>query len=372
MCLGIAALSCTSTPPSAAGRSDPLPSTLVAGQPAPELVAHASDGGAQSPLLARPTSPESSRTPEADVCHATSIEAEQVPVDVFMMIDQSISMLDPDISGGTRWGGIVDALTQFVQAPESSGLGVGLQYFGLGLAGVSCSPDDYAVAEIEIGALPENAQAIVTSIGQHIPSSVTPTPPALQGALMHAAAYKMQHATHAVVVLLVTDGEPDFCGLIDDTISAAQAGVHALPSVQTYVLGVGAALDALNQIAQAGGSEHAYIVDGTQAVSDQVLQALEQIRNRVALPCELIAPHDPGTAFDPSQVNLTYTPSGGTEMVLSYSADLAKSDSAALAWHYDNPDAPQKLVLGANTCKAITSGGGKIRVSLECPTVELK
>jgi hypothetical protein len=182
----------------------------------------------------------------------------------------------------------------------------------------------------------------------------------------------MQHQSHAVVVLLVTDGEPDFCGLLDDVVTAAQSGVRATPSIPTYVLGVGASLDALNQIAQAGGSEHAYIVDGMQDVSAQVLQALDQIRGHVALPCELVVPTIPGTPFDSTKVNVTYTASGGPESVISYTSDIAKCDSAAMAWHYDNAGAPTKIVLGANTCKAVTSGGGKLGISLQCPTVELK
>lgn len=371
----LSSAACAATPPSAA--IEPASSFAGSGaaghaalEPSNNLDPISTDG----PLPLNPSGPPV-RAPDAgaaDVCNATSVEAEKVPVDVFMMIDQSLSMLDPDVSGNTRWGSIVDALTQFVHAKESDGFGVGLQYFGLGLAGVSCTPEDYAMPEVEIAALPDNADAIVNSISAHVPSSVTPTPPALQGALMHATSYKMQHPTHAVVVLLVTDGEPDFCGLIDDTAAAAQTSLNATPSIPTYVLGVGSALDALNQIAKAGGSDHAYIVDGTQDVSSQVLQALDQIRNSVALPCEFVAPHDPGTPFDPSKVNLSYTPSGGPQMVISYSSDAAKADSAAMAWHYDDPAAPTKLVLGANTCKLVTSGGGTIGISLQCPTIELK
>jgi hypothetical protein len=371
---GAALIACSATPPMAAMQPAAFAGNGAAGQPALGSSSDPDPITAEGPLPLNPAAPPL-RALDAgapDVCNATSVRAEKVPVDVFMMIDQSLSMLDPDISGNTRWASITDALTQFVHAKDSAGFGVGLQYFGLGLAGVSCAPEDYAMPEVEIGALPGNADAITDSIAAHIPSSVTPTLAALQGALMHASSYKLQHPTHAVVVLLVTDGEPDFCGLVDDTAAAAQASLNATPSIPTYVLGVGAALDALHQIAQAGGSDHAYIVDGTQDVSTQVLQALDQIRNSVALPCEFVAPHDPGTPFDPTKVNLSYTPSGGSEMVISYSSDASKADSATMAWHYDDPAAPTKLVLGANTCKAVTSGGGTIGISLQCPTIELK
>jgi uncharacterized protein YegL len=102
----------------------------------------------------------------------------------------------------------------------------------------------------------------------------------------------MQHPTHTVLVLLVTDGEPDACGidLLGDTAAAASAGLAANPSVATYVLGVGTSLDALNQIASAGGTRQAYIVDGTQNISAQIVEALNKIRGMTSLPCEFACP----------------------------------------------------------------------------------
>lgn len=322
------------------------------------------------------------------VCKATSSMAEKVPVDVFMMIDQSASMVAVDSAGVTRWQNVIDALTQFIQAPESAGLGLGVQYFGLG---TSCEPADYAKAEVEIGPLPDNAQAILDSFANHMPTAVTPTAPALKGAIQHAQAYKADHPAHTVAVLLVTDGEPDACidgldlaaGNIDvtklldninnigPTVDAAASGVAAASSTLTYVLGVGDKLEALDKVAAGGGTQHAFIVGGNQNVSGQVLEALNSIRSMAALPCEFEIPKaDPGMPFDYAQVNLTYTPPNGTETSVGYTSDISACDNAPLAWRYDDPKAPTKFVLCDKTCKAAASGG-KVAIALHCPTIPL-
>jgi hypothetical protein len=270
----------------------------------------------------------------------------------------------------SRWDSVIAALTKFVQAPESAGLSIGVQYFGLGLLGISCTVTDYALPEVEIAPLPGNAEAIVKSFGMHGPSSVTPTAPALQGAVQHAQAFKLAHPSHAVTVLLVTDGEPDSCGLLSDTVAAAMQGVTATPSISTYVLGVGGSLDALNQIAKAGGTGQAYIVSDSQNVSAEVVMALNKIRGQTVLPCEFQIPApDPGQTFDYDKVNLSYTTSAGQKSAIGYAPDVATCNMAALAWRYDNARAPSKIVLGDATCKSVTSAGGKLDIALHCPTV---
>jgi hypothetical protein len=291
-----------------------------------------------------------------------------------MMIDQSLSMVTPEPSGDTRWGAVVGALTQFVQAPESAGLSVGVQYFGLGLAGISCNPADYATAEVPIAPLPGNAQALVDSLAAHLPSAVTPTAPALQGAIQYAQAHKLANPTHTVAVLLVTDGEPDMCGLdlLGDTVRAATQGATGQPSIATYVLGVGLSLDALNQIAQAGGTSHAYIVDDSADVSSQVLATLNNIRGQAALPCEFTIPAaDVGQHFAFDQVNLTYTKADGQSMVIGYATDAATCNMARPAWRYDDRDTPSKIILCDNLCNTVSTAGGRIDIALHCPTVTL-
>ena len=76
-------------------------------------------------------------------CVGETKMAEEAPVDMYIMLDKSGSMLEATGAGPTKWDAIRDALSSFVQDPQSAGLGVGLQYFPLQEMGVpdSCLSD---------------------------------------------------------------------------------------------------------------------------------------------------------------------------------------------------------------------------------------
>jgi hypothetical protein len=80
---------------------------------------------------------------QADSCVSTNVEAQRVPVDMYIMFDRSGSMLNETGAGPTKWDATRDALTSFIQDPRSEGLGVGLQYFPIGKPGVpaTCKGD---------------------------------------------------------------------------------------------------------------------------------------------------------------------------------------------------------------------------------------
>lgn len=106
-------------------------------------------------------------------------------------------------------------------------------------------------------ALPANASSVKSSLAGHDVGGLTPTAPALQGAVDAAKAQKTANPTHASAVVLVTDGFPTDCAPIDiPGVSAiAQGGKTA--GVSTYVIGVftkdeeSAAKTNLNKIAAA-------------------------------------------------------------------------------------------------------------------------
>src|SRR5579871_5285794 len=119
---------------------------------------------------------------DASACLADTRQGEGLPVDIYIMNDQSQSMTCAIPTGGDRWTAMTNALTSFVKSPNAAGLGVGIQYFGQ-------VPADYQPADVEIAPLPGNAQAIITSLGNHMPWTYTPTPAAIEGALAHAKAW---------------------------------------------------------------------------------------------------------------------------------------------------------------------------------------
>src|SRR5205814_5928545 len=64
------------------------------------------------------------------VCAGKLYKGQSLPTDLFVMFDQSGSMLKKDDGVTTRMDAVRNAVDQFMKAPESSGLGIGIGYFG--------------------------------------------------------------------------------------------------------------------------------------------------------------------------------------------------------------------------------------------------
>ena len=131
-----------------------------------------------------------------EICEATAYFSERKRLDVYMMINDSTSMLP-------WWLQTIDALNVFWQIVGSAGIGVGMPFFG-----TACEPESYAVPGVPIAALPDNLAALQEAFPA-IPLDETATLPALQGAIQHARSWSMQHPEATVFVLLVTDGLPE-------------------------------------------------------------------------------------------------------------------------------------------------------------------
>jgi hypothetical protein len=345
---------------------------------------------------------------DAPACATLNVKADKIPLDLYIMLDQSGSMSDP-VSGGTKWSTVTAALDTFVAQPSLAGVSVGLQYFGvqpgggscttfsctfdadcgasacgpcsgglcvgaLSSGGVdSCTAADYAKPEVEIAALPGAAIAIVASMALHSPLTGTPTSAALQGAVDHAKVWAQAHPGDAVVAVLATDGDPNEC---DSNLShidaiAAQAA-SGTPKVLTFVIGVGSLLANLNGIAAAGGTQHAYLVDTGGNVNQQFLDAMNAIRH-AALGCEyaIPAPSGGGTP-DYGTVNVVYTPNGGASQTFPYVMSKAQCPANGDGWYYDNAAHPSKIILCDSTCTHLEADStGEVDITLGCSTVIL-
>ncbi len=62
-------------------------------------------------------------------CAAVTEKAEQVPLDLYIMMDSSGSMAQATATGQTKWDAVEGALQSFLQDPASTGMNVGIQYF---------------------------------------------------------------------------------------------------------------------------------------------------------------------------------------------------------------------------------------------------
>ncbi len=335
-------------------------------------------------------------------CAGTATKAQQLPLDIYIMLDQSGSMLDTVAGGGTKWDAVTAALKTFLQQPGLGGISVGIQYFGVPpgggtqscncvvdsdcmpgdfcdfgicfsceIAGDSCDAADYAKPDVEIAALPGASSALVNSINAHSPNTSTPTSAALQGAVDHAKAWASSHPGDVVIDILATDGDPTECDIDLGNIDAiAAAGASGTPKVLTFVIGVGSSLGALNGIAAAGGTGQAFIVDTSQNVNMQFLAALNAIRG-TALGCNYSIPVPQNGTPDFTAVNVQYTPGGGgMPEIIPQVADKAHCPSSGDAWYYDNALAPMQILLCDSTCNTLSKDStGEVDVVLGCKTV---
>lgn len=336
--------------------------------------------------------------------------AEPLPLDLFVMLDQSGSMLQDAGNGDTRWNAVKAAITSFVQAPASDGIGIGLQFFGIGQplasgcyqetcttdldcealgcgqclegSGVcqapynpdvdSCDAADYAWAEVPIQLLPGAGPIVAGALGMHAPGTNTPTEPALAGAIDYAQGWATLHPDHTVAVIFATDGDPSECVLDPAVIEGhATAGFGGTPSIQTFVIGVGPSLGALNGIAAAGGTGQAFLVDFDPMAEEQLLAALNAIR-QAALPCNYLLPDPPqGQDLNLGEVNVSYQPGGGgPEQTIPYVGDAAQCPPSGNGWYYDDAATPTEILLCQSTCDTLAADlNAELDIVLGCKTI---
>lgn len=339
-------------------------------------------------------------------CAGEEYVADKIPLDMYIMLDQSGSMDD-----GVKWPSVTQALGTFLQQPGLDGISVGIQYFGLptggmtcgttcftdadcgaaacgpcfgavpgtipgiclgGTSGDSCNAADYAVPEVEIAPLPGVASPIIASMNAHTPPTTgTPTSAALDGAIMHARDWRIANPSHVVIAVLATDGDPQECDTNLANINAiAAAGANGNPEVLTFVIGVGPSLTNLNGIAAAGGTTQAYLVDSGANATQEFLDAMNAIRG-AALACSYSIPVPQSGTPDYGTVNVQYTPgNGGTPVILPKVNDASACPPDGMAWYYDNNAAPTQIVLCSKGCDTITADAmGAIKIVLGCATV---
>jgi Mg-chelatase subunit ChlD len=310
-----------------------------------------------------------------DACVGQSYEGEHLPLDMYVMFDQSGSMLN-DVGGMTRLEAVQGAMAEFLRSPQSAEIGIGIGYFGHQPIGhTSCDSATYSKADV---AVTSEHELIIDSLNQRIPTGETPTAPALSGACRYAADWKRQNPGRAVVILLVTDGVPEApvsCGMSNccPSLSEAEraaaecaAGVSGTP---IYVLGVGPALGNLGSIARAGGTGSAYLVEDDDAAT-QVLAALNAIRGAAEVPCRLeIPPAPPPSSLDYTRVNLSLSSSGGCDFESLFYVEHEAQCGADGGWFYDEPAAPSSVVLCPASCERAALPRARLRFSVGCKTL---
>lgn len=330
--------------------------------------------------------------PDDTGCVGRQFEGENITLDIFVMFDLSCSMsCNVDESGcchantsppdpDWRIQPVREAMRTFLQDPLSSGIGVGLGFFGDHDVN---NPDDPAVcnieahsdATVEIAPLPDNAPALIAALDAGVPQGGTPTHFAIGGACVHADGWHQSHPDHKVVILLVTDGIPEHsCNAnIQLATAAAEDCYDGGNGYQTYVLGVVAnnnnSLQQLNGIADAGGTDQAYLTDSND-IAGSVLEALNAIRADAVIPCTLTLPEPTdGTVLDTNYVNVGICDSGGNNVPTFY-VPSAQDCSGAGSWYYTDTATGQAIQLCDATCETVSNAGSQLFFSVGCATQE--
>lgn len=327
-------------------------------------------------------------------CRGQLFDTTQSPLDMAVLFDKSGSM-DQAATSGSKLSVIVQAFTAFLNAPENANIGVALTYFPLVIPGVPsfcavdadclsygpcvgginvggtvafgtcqgadvCTVSSYATPAVPF-TLPPDHSAVTTSLASATAGGGTPTTGALQGMVQYATGWAAQHPERKVVIVLATDGDPTGC-TTNTAADVANVAASALSQsgIPTYVVGVGSSLTSLNQVAQAGGTTQAYLLDTGGALGATFQDAMNQIRTRSA-PCRFAVP---SAVTDPSKINVLYTPPGTTQAAVIPRASAACGTAGG--WLLDPTGAG--ITICPATCSTFVTGGS-VQVESGCATV---
>jgi hypothetical protein len=264
----------------------------------------------------------------------------------------------------------------FLQDPASAGIGVGLGFFGdhdtdENTDPVVCSVESHSDSVIDIAPLPGSAAALIGALDAGVPQGGTPTHLAIDGACVYTNSWREANPSHKTVILLVTDGIPEHsCNANIQVATEAAENCYADGAgIQTYVLGVVAnnnnSLDQLHGIAEAGGTEQAYLTN-TDDVAGSVLTALNAIRSEVAIPCTLNIPEpSSGEVLDFNYVNLGICDSTGQNVQTAYVPSAGECGGVG-TWYLEDTGSGSVIQLCEATCNTVGATGSRLYYQVGC------
>jgi hypothetical protein len=262
---------------------------------------------------------------------------------------------------------VTDGIGAFANNPANNGIGIGLSYFASNDT-YMCDPQSYVSIATPIAPLPAGGTAVLNRIAITQPRGVTPTVPAIQGAILYTQQYLKDNPGRGAAVVLVTDGMPNQCNSdVPGAAAAAKAGYDGTPRVETYVLGLGATA-ALDDIALAGSGGVTHYVD---AKTDPAT-ALRDLLKLVAHPltCDYAVPKSSATVvLDYRTVDVQTQASDTSPPVFLKYVNAVADCSTVPSWYYDvhPPGTPTKLTLCPSACDPLKgSNTASVQVIIGC------
>jgi hypothetical protein len=308
-------------------------------------------------------------------CVATDSVATLEPVNLAFAFDVSGSMGDDDPDYGDdheralKWDPVVSATGSFFADPSSSGIHASLTFFPIDAEkDARCAPESYEKPDVALAELPSPAFAVALG-GVQPDRGGTPTLAVVSGVIASTQSLLEQHPNAKHALVLVSDGEPQSCK--DNAISSIEAAVAKVKdTLPTYVIGVANPsgddnVKALDGIAKAGGTEHAFIVatGDPAATKTAFAKAVDSIR-QTSVSCSVPLPAPPdGAEVDAGKVNVSYTAGQKTQLI--YDPDCTRADG----WRYDDATHPTSVELCTLTCESVQqSKSATLSVAFGCAT----
>ncbi|MCB9588756.1 MAG: VWA domain-containing protein [Polyangiaceae bacterium] len=317
-----------------------------------------------------------------DACAATRIEADPIPLDMYIVLDDSGSMgSDCNVGSGTasKWCYAVNALDSFFSAPESVGTGIALNYFNNGdncANGLSTPPSGGSVA---FNILPAHLSALRSSLNSNGPTGSTPTEAALRSIVNYTTAQAAARPGRTMVGVLITDGQPSGCSSNNTTLNNIIRNHFNNTGIPTFIIGMtGASFGSLEAWANgAGATQHTTycgganpcysynVANGNGTVFIDVLKEIQ----KAAVGCTFNVPTPDSGILDPNKVDVVYTPGGGgAAQTLTRVTDQSQCGTApGQGWYYNDNTNPTQILLCPDVCTTVSAdSGAKIDVELGC------
>ncbi|MBX3182226.1 MAG: hypothetical protein KIT72_09770 [Polyangiaceae bacterium] len=310
-----------------------------------------------------------------DACAATRIEAEPIPLDMYIALDDSGSMgSDCNVGSGTnsKWCYAVNALDGFFNAPTSVGMGVALNYINNrnGCVGLNAPP-------VGLDTLPNHLTALRNSLNAAGPTGITPIEAALRGIASYTVANR--RAGRQMIGILITDGAPQTCSSNDTTLRDIARDLYNNHGIPTFMVGMtGANYTRLETWASlSGGAVHTNFCGGGMASCRHYdvgngnpaafIDALQQIQAS-AIGCTFSLPQPDSGLLDLDGISVIYTPGGGSAETLVRVTDESQCGTAGgRGWYADSNTAPTQINLCPNLCDVVKADdSAQIDVEVAC------
>lgn len=298
-------------------------------------------------------------------CATTTLQAERIPLDMYLMVDTSGSMAGPKLEL------LKSGLKAFLEDADSAGLGTAGQKFPIGGLNETCDPVVYGTPAVPWAILPDTTLA--SWINTLTAEGYTPSIPALRGAVDACKARVASEPGRKCAVVFVSDGEPEGnCPPVSISADtplgeiAAEANASDIPVFAVSFYGISSVgQKILITIAQKGGTQVPFAIK-EGAVSKDFVDALAEARG-AALGCEYQMPTTDTGTVNPNLVKVGYTPgSGGEPQSIPRKMSLSDCGSGP-GWAYDDNDNPSKLVMCPATCDVMRADStGKVDILLGC------